>query len=73
MFNDKFTVEEVNLIAIYLGEHRTETIENITYALPHMDENIREVAEIAINKLSELNETQYGDKDFIPADETDGE
>ncbi|MDR2568872.1 MAG: transposon-transfer assisting family protein [Oscillospiraceae bacterium] len=73
MFYDKFTVEEVNLIAIYLGDYRAETIENINYALPHMDAEMRTIAESAVEKLCELNEQQYGDRGFIPADETDGE
>jgi len=66
-----FTVEEVNLIAMYLGDTRTDTIMQIAAAIDYMDEDMITIAEMAIHKLAMLNEQDYEDISFIPADETD--
>jgi len=66
-----FTVEEINLIAMYLGDTRTDTIMQIAEALPHMDEDMITIAKTASHKLAMLNEQDYEDISFIPADETD--
>jgi hypothetical protein len=39
---ERFTVEETNLICIYISDSRTELIGEITGALPFMDEEMRE-------------------------------
>ena len=67
-----FTVEETNLIAIYFRDTREETIAEIAAALPDMGEDIKPIAVSAIRKLAELEEQEYAQAAFIPADETDG-
>ena len=67
-----FTVEEINLVAMYLGGTRTETLNNIAEALPDIyDEDIISIAESASRKLAMLEDTEYAESYFIPADDTD--
>jgi len=66
-----FTVEEINLIAMYLGDTRTDTIMQIAEAIQHMDDDMITVAEGAIRKLAMMDEQEYADNAFVPADETD--
>ena len=66
-----FTVEEINLIAIYLGDTRTETIMQLAEAIPYMDEDMITIAESASQKLAGLEEEEYAESSFIPADETE--
>ena len=69
-----FTVEEINLIAMYLGNTRADTIMQITAALPFIDDKeVYAIAENAIRKLAKLEEQEYAEYSFIPADETEGE
>jgi len=66
-----FTVEEINLVAMYLGGTRTDTIMQIAEALPYMDEDMIAIAEGASRKLAMLDEQEYAENSFVPADETD--
>ena len=66
-----FTVEEINLIAIYLCDTRAATVTEIAAALPDMDEDIREIAESASRKLDELTVPEFMSLSFAPADDTD--
>jgi len=66
-----FTVEEINLIAMYLENTRTDTITAITDAISYMDDDMITIAESAIYKLSRLNEQEYADTTFTPTDETE--
>jgi 3-hydroxy-3-methylglutaryl CoA synthase len=66
-----FTVEEINLIAMYLGETRTDTIMQIAEAVPHMDDDMITIAEGAIRKLAMMDEQEHANNAFVPADDTD--
>jgi len=66
-----FTVEEINLVAMYLGDTRTDTIMQIAEVISHMDDDMITVAEGAIRKLAMMDEQEYTDNAFVPADETD--
>ena len=66
-----FTIEEINLVAMYLGDTRTDTIMQIAAALPDMDDEMITIAEGAIRKLAMLDEQEYAEHSFTPADETD--
>jgi 3-hydroxy-3-methylglutaryl CoA synthase len=58
---------------MYMGDTRAETIENISDALPDIyDEDIITIAESASRKLATLEESEYAEISFVPADETDG-
>ena len=68
-----FTVEETNLIAMYLGNTRTDTIMQINAALTFIDDKeIYSIAESAISKLAMLDEQEFAEYSFILADETEG-
>ena len=71
MLIGNFTVEEINLVAIYLGETRAATLARIADALPDMDAEFQTIAESASRKLAALEEQEYAETAFIPADETD--
>ena len=43
--NTRFTVEELNLIGIYICEDRKSLIEEMSDALLYMDEDMRDLAD----------------------------
>ena len=49
--NTRFTVEELNLISIYIYEDRESLIEEMSDALPYMDEDMRDLANCTLEKL----------------------
>lgn len=68
-----FTVEEINLIAIYKADTAAATLARIAAALPELyDEDIITIAESASRKLAALTEPEYSALSFAPADETEG-
>lgn len=56
---NRFTVEETNLISIYMTGTRQELIEEMTAALPLMDNDMRELAQRTIKKVSGMTEDEY--------------
>ena len=68
-----FTVEETNLIAIYMEATGTGTVERIAAALPDMDKDMRTIAEGAGRKLAAQTEPEFAAMSFAPAYEADGE
>ena len=69
-----FTVEEINLIAIYKADTLAATITGIDDALPDMyDEDIITISESAIRKLSALSDSDFNALTFDPADDTETE
>ena len=69
-----FTVEEINLIAIYKADTLTATLAMIDEALPDIyDEDIISIAESASRKLAGLTEPEFAALFFIPADEMESE
>ena len=72
MFIMDFTVEEINLVAIYRAETLEKTLARIAAALPDMDGDIRTIAESASRKLAGLTEPDFSVLSFAPADEGDG-
>jgi len=67
-----FTVEEINLVAIYQEDTQAATLARIAAAFPDMDEDIRAIAEGASRKLAGLTEPDFSVLSFAPADEGDG-
>jgi hypothetical protein len=67
-----FTVEEINLIAIYKTDTQAATLARIAAALPDMGDEIQVIAENASRKLAALAEPEYSALSFISADETEG-
>ena len=71
MLINTFTVEETNIIAMFLGAKRIDTIKRIAAALPLMDADIACIAAKAAQKLIALEEKKYAENSFVPADETE--
>lgn len=65
----RFTVEEINLISIYHTGTRQAAIEEMTAALPHMENDMQELARRTIGKLNELADAEYSQLGLDPADE----
>ena len=64
-----FTVEEINLVAIYKADTIASTLANISVALPYMDRETRSVANNAKRLLSRLTEQEFSATRFTPADD----
>ena len=67
--NIRFTIEEENIIAIYAEESRKTTVENIIAAMPYMDEDMRQLAAAAVNKLQAMMDSEFSEREFILTDE----
>lgn len=68
----RLTVEEMNLLSIYHEYHegsKAQLMENMTAALPFMDEDMRPFAERTLQKISPLTENEYAELAIFAADE----
>lgn len=68
----RFTAEETNLISIYHTGTRGAAIEEMTAALPYMENDMRELAGRTLEKLNALTDDEYSQLVLDPADEQDG-
>ena len=68
--SNNFTIEEINIIVMYITGSATKTINRIVDILPHMTPDIRFIAVNAIRKLNELTESEFAIMKFISADDT---
>ena len=66
---NRFTVEETNLLSIYHEGSKAQLVENMTAALPFMDEDMRELAKCTLSKVDALSEAEYRELAVYPADE----
>ena len=48
---NRLTVEETNLLSIYHEGSKAQLVENMTAALPFMDEDMRELAKRTLSKV----------------------
>ena len=67
--NTRFTVEETNLISIYIYEDRVSLIEEMSDALPYMDEDMRELADRTLDKLRAMTDEEFAELDIYAADD----
>ena len=67
--NIRFTVEETNLISVYLCEDRETLIEEMIDALPYMDEDMRDLADRTLEKLHAMTDEEFAELDIYAADE----
>ena len=59
------TVPEINLICIYLGDSRIQTISNILDGIPEMyDPDMILLAEQTVDKLMKLCDKEFDERDF---------
>ena len=66
---NRLTVEETNLLSIYHEGSKAQLVENMTAALPFMDEDMRELAKRTLSKVDALTEAEYRELAVYPADE----
>ena len=66
---NRLTVEETNLLSIYHEGSKAQLVENMTAALPFMDEDMRELAKRTLSKVGALTEAEYRELAVYPADE----
>lgn len=64
---ERFTVEETNLICIYIADTRTELIKEMTGALPFMDEEMRALGNRTLDKLRIMTDAEFATQGFYPA------
>ena len=64
-----FTVEEMNLLAIYRGETKEEVTEKIAFALSFMDKDMRELAKRTVKKVNSLSDQEFAALSIDSADE----
>ena len=64
--NNKFTVEEVNLICIFESRSRTKVISGIKEAIKHLDdEAMIELSLKVMQKLSDMSDEQFKELVFV--------
>lgn len=66
---NRFTVEETNLISIYIADTRRELIEEMTGALPYMDDDMRAMAMRTLAKLRAMSNADFAALAVSAADE----
>ena len=66
---NRLTVEETNLLSIYHEGSKAQLVENMTAALPFMDEDMRELAKRTLSKVGALTDAEYKELSVYPADE----
>ena len=67
--NIRFTIPEENIVAIYAEGSRERTIDNINFAMLYMDEDMRQLAAAAVNKLQAMTDSEFSEREFILTDE----
>ncbi len=67
--NTRFTVEETNLISIYIYEDRRSLIEEMTDALPYMDADMEVLARRTLVKLDAMSDEEFAALDIFAAEE----
>lgn len=67
--NNKFTVEEINLICIFESRSRTKIISDIKEAIKLLDdEEMVELSNRVMAKLNDMSDVEFADLEFIAAD-----
>ena len=66
---NRFTVEETNLISIYIADTRSELIGEMSGALPYMDGEMRELALRTLAKLCAMSDADFAALAVSAADE----
>ena len=60
-----FTVEEINLICIALGDTKDDTINNLFEMIPDMnDDDMVALAERVVGKLDGMTEQEFCERNF---------
>lgn len=67
--NIRFTVEEENIICIYLEDSREHTAQNILAAMPYMDGDMKQLAAAAVGKLQAITDSEFAQMEFSLTEE----
>ena len=67
--NSNFTVEETNLLSIYMTDSREGLILAMNAALPFMDGEMRDFAARTLAKVGCMTEAEFAGLAVYPADE----
>jgi len=60
-----FTVEEINLICIAIGNTKDDTINNLFEMIPDMnDDDMITIAERVVGKLDGMTEQEFSERNF---------
>ncbi len=70
---ERFTIEETNLICIYISSSRRAVIEGMSEALPDMDAEMRELAGRTLDKLRAMSDAEFAEQTFDFTDDDAGE
>lgn len=64
--NNKFTVEEINLICIFESRSRTKIISDIKEAIKHLDdEEMVELSNRVVVKLDDMTDKEFAEMEFV--------
>lgn len=67
--NNKFTVEEINLISVFDVKSRTKIIQDISGAMKHLgDGEMVELSSRVIGKLKNMSDKEFAELEFMAAD-----
>ena len=66
---NRLTFEETNLLSIYHEGSKAQLVENMTAALPFMDEDMRELAKRTLSKVEAMTEAEFAGLPIYAADE----
>ena len=67
--NTRFPIEKEKIVATYPEDTREPPLENILAAMPYMDEDMRQLAAAAVNKLQAMTDSEFSEREFILTDE----
>ncbi len=70
---ERFTIEEQNIICVYMAGTRSESIEGMAGALPYMDEEMRELAGRTLDKLNAMSDAEFDAQAIDFTDDDAGE
>ena len=67
--NTIFTVEDSNLISIFASENRTKVMQDISNAIPHLDdEEMIELSLRVVDKLKAMTDEEFAKLDIEAAE-----
>lgn len=66
---NNFTVEEINLLSIYMTGSREGLILSMNAALPFLDGEMRDFATLTLDKVGRMTEAEFAGLAVYPADE----
>jgi len=63
---EQFTFEEINLMCIFDTSSRDNLINDLTAAIEHFEDDMTEIADSIIKKLSTMSDAEYAVIEMYP-------